>query len=60
VSASNLLRLAAYLNRPALDEQVHKLVKAFSNRLSTVPYALPEMASCLLWIWNGHKQVVWN
>nr|CAB3266516.1 spermatogenesis-associated protein 20 [Phallusia mammillata] len=58
VSAMNLLRLSAYLNQPNLEEQAQKLLKSFANRLSTVPYALPEMASALLWIWKGHKQIV--
>ncbi|XP_076824594.1 spermatogenesis-associated protein 20-like isoform X2 [Clavelina lepadiformis] len=58
VSALNLLRLSAYLNQPKLQEQSENVFKAFSDRLRKAPFALPEMASGLLWLWKGHKQIV--
>ena len=57
VSAFNLLRLSSYSNEHGLRVQCEDLLKTFSNRLSSTPFALPAMVSALPWLWKGYKQV---
>ncbi|XP_044760038.1 spermatogenesis-associated protein 20 isoform X2 [Coccinella septempunctata] len=57
VSVHNLLRLAAYLDRQDLKSKAGRTLTAFSERLSTIPMALPEMMSGLLLYHNAPTQV---
>ncbi|TNN60368.1 Spermatogenesis-associated protein 20 [Liparis tanakae] len=48
VSASNLLRLSHYCGRGAWLQRARQLLAAFSDRLTKVPIALPEMVQALV------------
>ena len=48
VSALNLLRLSAFLDKPEYRAKADKIFSAFSERLSKVPLALPEMVTALM------------
>ena len=47
VAALNLLRLSSFLDKPDYKERAMKVFEAFSERLTKIPMALPEMASAL-------------
>ncbi|XP_069691071.1 spermatogenesis-associated protein 20 isoform X2 [Periplaneta americana] len=57
VAASNLLRLAAFLDRPELRDKAARLFTAFTSRLSRVPIALPELTSALMLYHDSPTQV---
>ncbi|KAL3273041.1 hypothetical protein HHI36_014497 [Cryptolaemus montrouzieri] len=57
VSVHNLLRLAAYLDRQDLRSKAGRTLTTFSERLKTIPIALPEMMSALLLYHNSPTQV---
>lgn len=57
VAVHNLIRLAAYLHRQDLKDKAGKTLTAFSERLNSIPIALPEMASALLFYHNSPTQV---
>lgn len=48
VSASNLLRLSHYCGRREWLQRSQQLLAAFSDRLTRVPIALPEMVQALM------------
>ncbi|XP_063223640.1 spermatogenesis-associated protein 20 isoform X2 [Bacillus rossius redtenbacheri] len=48
VSAHNLQRLGALLDRQELQDRAARLLAAFTSRLTRVPVALPELTSALL------------
>lgn len=48
VSAGNLVRLAPLLARPDLTEKAEGIFRLFSERLTKIPIALPEMSAALL------------
>nr|CAD7438279.1 unnamed protein product [Timema bartmani] len=48
VSAHNLIRLAAFLDRVELQDKAAKLLTAFTSRLTRMPIALPELTSALV------------
>lgn len=48
VSASNLLRLSHYTGRQEWLQKSQRLLAAFSDRLTKVPIALPEMVRALM------------
>ncbi|XP_077595715.1 spermatogenesis-associated protein 20 [Stigmatopora nigra] len=58
VSASNLLRLSQYTGRPEWHERCQQLLAAFSERLTNVPIALPEMVRALMAHHRTLKQIV--
>ncbi|KAM9425534.1 spermatogenesis-associated protein 20 isoform 2-T2 [Pholidichthys leucotaenia] len=58
VSASNLLRLSSYTGRQGWLHQSQRLLTAFSDRLTRVPIALPEMVRSLMAQHYTLKQVV--
>lgn len=57
VSVHNLLRLAAYLDRQDLRAKAGKTLTCFSEKLSTIPVALPEMMSALMFYHEAPTQV---
>ncbi|KAF5282492.1 hypothetical protein FQR65_LT14262 [Abscondita terminalis] len=57
VSVHNLLRLAAYLDRQDLRAKAGRTLTAFSEKLSSIPVALPEMTSALLFYHDSPTQV---
>lgn len=57
VAVHNLIRLSAYLRRQDLRDKAGKTLTAFSERLNSIPIALPEMASALLFYHNSPTQV---
>ncbi|XP_063917283.1 spermatogenesis-associated protein 20 [Zophobas morio] len=57
VSVHNLLRLAAYLDRPDLRAKAGRTLTVFADRLKSIPVALPEMTSALLLYHNSPTQV---
>jgi uncharacterized protein YyaL (SSP411 family) len=57
VAASNLLRLAALLERHELEQRAAQLLSAYSSRLTRVPVALPEMSSALMMYQDSPTQV---
>ncbi|XP_074475271.1 spermatogenesis-associated protein 20 isoform X1 [Sebastes fasciatus] len=58
VSASNLLRLSHYIGRQEWLERSQQLLAAFSDRLTSVPIALPEMVQALMAQHYTLKQIV--
>ncbi|XP_077407428.1 spermatogenesis-associated protein 20 [Vanacampus margaritifer] len=48
VSASNLLRLSQYTGRQEWLQRCQQLLAAFSDRLTNIPIALPEMVRALM------------
>lgn len=65
VSVNNLIRLANYLHRGDLREKAGRTLAAFSERLKSIPIALPEMTSALMLYHNFPTQVnitklLWN
>ncbi|TDG98376.1 hypothetical protein EPR50_G00217480 [Perca flavescens] len=58
VSASNLLRLSHYAGRPEWLQRSQQLLAAFSDRLTKVPIALPEMVQALMAQHYTLKQIV--
>uniref|UniRef100_A0A3Q3IEE7 Spermatogenesis-associated protein 20-like TRX domain-containing protein n=1 Tax=Monopterus albus TaxID=43700 RepID=A0A3Q3IEE7_MONAL len=58
VSASNLLRLSQYTGRQEWLQRSQQLLAAFSDRLSRVPIALPEMVRALMAQHYTLKQIV--
>ncbi|KAK5850445.1 hypothetical protein PBY51_001326 [Eleginops maclovinus] len=58
VSASNLLRLSQYTGRQDWLQRSEQLLAAFSDRLSRVPIALPEMVQALMAHHYTLKQIV--
>ncbi|CAJ1081174.1 spermatogenesis-associated protein 20 [Xyrichtys novacula] len=58
VSASNLLRLSHYTGRQDWLQRSQQLLAAFSDRLSRVPIALPEMVRALMAHHYTLKQIV--
>ncbi|XP_047465985.1 spermatogenesis-associated protein 20 isoform X2 [Mugil cephalus] len=58
VSASNLLRLSQYTGRQEWLQKSQQLLTAFSDRLTTVPIALPEMVRALMAQHFTLKQIV--
>ncbi|KAK5640835.1 hypothetical protein RI129_009382 [Pyrocoelia pectoralis] len=57
VSVHNLLRLAAYLDRQDLRDKAGRTLTAFSEKLTAIPMALPEMVSALLLYHESPTQV---
>ncbi|KAJ8986107.1 hypothetical protein NQ317_005577 [Molorchus minor] len=57
VSVHNLIRLAAYLDREDLRDKAGRTLTAFSDRLNSIPIALPEMVSALMFYHNSPTQV---
>ncbi|XP_026207366.1 spermatogenesis-associated protein 20 isoform X2 [Anabas testudineus] len=58
VSASNLLRLSHYAGRQEWLQKSQQLLAAFSDRLTRVPIALPEMVRALMAQHHTLKQIV--
>lgn len=58
VSASNLLRLSHYTGRQEWLKTSQQLLAAFSDRLTKVPIALPDMVRALLAQHHTLKQVI--
>ncbi|KAM7371186.1 hypothetical protein PAMP_010677 [Pampus punctatissimus] len=58
VSASNLLRLSHYTGRKEWLQKSQQLLAAFSDRLTRVPIALPEMVRALMAQHYTLKQIV--
>jgi len=58
VSALNLLRLAAMLDKKIAREQAEKTLHAFDTRLKQAPVELPQMLVALDWFLATPKQVV--
>lgn len=58
VSASNLLRLSHYTGRQEWLHKSQRLLAAFSDRLTKVPIALPEMVRALMAQHYTLKQVI--
>ncbi|XP_067672484.1 spermatogenesis-associated protein 20-like [Haliotis asinina] len=58
VSAMNLLRLSHFLHRPEWQDQSEKIFRVFSERLTQVPIAVPELASALLFHMSTPKQII--
>ncbi|XP_071317937.1 spermatogenesis-associated protein 20 isoform X2 [Trachinotus anak] len=58
VSASNLLRLSHFTGRQEWLQRSQKLLTAFSDRLTRVPIALPEMVRTLMAQHYTIKQIV--
>lgn len=58
VSASNLLRLSHYTGRQEWLQKSQQLLTAFSDRLSRIPIALPEMVRALMAQHYTLKQIV--
>ncbi|KAM9715705.1 spermatogenesis-associated protein 20 isoform 2-T3 [Menidia menidia] len=58
VSASNLLRLSHYTGRQEWLQKSQQLLAAFSDRLTKVPIALPEMVRALMAEHYTLKQIV--
>lgn len=58
VSASNLLRLSHYTGRQEWLQMSQQLLAAFSDRLTRVPIALPEMVRALMAQHYTLKQVI--
>lgn len=58
VSASNLLRLSHYTGRQEWLQKSQRLLAAFSDRLTRVPIALPEMVRALMAQHHTLKQVI--
>ncbi|XP_056285217.1 spermatogenesis-associated protein 20 isoform X3 [Pseudoliparis swirei] len=58
VSASNLLRLSHYCGRGAWLQRARQLLAAFSDRLTKVPIALPEMVQALMSEHRTLQQIV--
>lgn len=58
VSASNLLRLSHYTGRQDWLQRSQRLLAAFSDRLTQVPIALPEMVQALMAQHYTLKQIV--
>uniref|UniRef100_A0A3Q3W3A1 Spermatogenesis-associated protein 20-like TRX domain-containing protein n=1 Tax=Mola mola TaxID=94237 RepID=A0A3Q3W3A1_MOLML len=58
VSASNLLRLYHYTGRQEWPKKSQRLLAAFSDRLTRVPIALPEMVRALMAQHYTLKQIV--
>ncbi|GAA6225986.1 spermatogenesis-associated protein 20 [Lates japonicus] len=58
VSASNLLRLSHYTGRQEWLQRSQQLLTAFSDRLTRVPIALPEMVRSLMAQHYTLKQIV--
>ncbi|XP_075889936.1 spermatogenesis-associated protein 20 isoform X3 [Nelusetta ayraudi] len=58
VSASNLLRLSHYTGRQEWLHKSQRLLAAFSDRLTKVPIALPEMVRALMAQHYTLKQIV--
>uniref|UniRef100_A0A669D4Z7 Spermatosis associated 20 n=1 Tax=Oreochromis niloticus TaxID=8128 RepID=A0A669D4Z7_ORENI len=58
VSAFNLLRLSHYTGRQEWLQKSQQLLTAFSDRLTTVPIALPEMVRALMAQHYTLKQIV--
>ncbi|CAG9864972.1 unnamed protein product [Phyllotreta striolata] len=57
ISAQNLVKLSAYLERKDYKERAGNLLKTFSERLLSIPIALPEMASALMLYHESLNQV---
>lgn len=57
VSVHNLIRLAAYLDREDLKVKAGKILTAFSDKVSSIPIALPEMTSALMHYHGSPTQV---
>lgn len=58
VSAQNLIRLGAYLERGDMKIKAEKLLASFSDRLQKIPIALPEMTSALMLYHDSPTQVM--
>ncbi|KAM4716017.1 spermatogenesis-associated protein 20 isoform 1-T1 [Anableps anableps] len=58
VSASNLLRLSHYTGRQEWLQKSQQLLAAFSDRLTRIPIALPEMVRALMAQHYTLKQIV--
>ncbi|CAH1954318.1 unnamed protein product [Acanthoscelides obtectus] len=58
VAVHNLIRLSAYLDRQDLRDKATNTLSAFAERLNSIPIALPEMVSALMFYHNSPTQVV--
>ncbi|XP_064613333.1 spermatogenesis-associated protein 20-like isoform X2 [Liolophura sinensis] len=58
VTASNLLRLATYLDIQQWRDKVAQIFKVFSDRLTKIPMALPELLSSLMMFNQTPKQII--
>ncbi|KAK7481023.1 hypothetical protein BaRGS_00027742 [Batillaria attramentaria] len=58
VSCMNLLRLASYLIRPQLQDKASHILRLFSERLTKVPVAVPELACALTFHLTSPKQII--
>lgn len=57
VSAQNMLRLAAMLDRVELKDKAGSLLASFTSRLTRIPMAVPEMVSALMLFHDAPTQV---
>ncbi|EFA07789.1 spermatogenesis-associated protein 20 [Tribolium castaneum] len=57
IAVHNLIRLAAYLDRADLRAKAGRTLTVFADRLKSIPVALPEMTSALLFYHNSPTQV---
>ena len=57
VAAGNLVRLSRLLHKPEWDEKAVQIFKLFSQTLSKMPIALPEMMTAFLLYRKPAEQV---
>lgn len=57
IAAHNLIRLSVYLDRQDLRAKAGRVLTAFADKLKTIPVALPEMSSALLFYHDSPTQV---
>ncbi|CAL1527433.1 unnamed protein product [Lymnaea stagnalis] len=58
VSAMNLQRLAAMLDRPEWTGMAERIFKVFCERIEKVPMAVPELVSSLIFYHSKKQQVI--
>lgn len=57
ISVHNLIRLSAYLDRRDLRAKAGRVLTVFADKLKSIPLALPEMSSALLFYHDSPTQV---
>ncbi|KAI8794825.1 spermatogenesis-associated protein 20 [Biomphalaria glabrata] len=58
VSAMNLLRLSAILNKPDWSAMAERIFKVYAERIQKVPMAVPELVSALVFYHSNRRQIV--
>lgn len=57
IAVHNLIRLSVYLDRQDLRAKAGRVLTSFADRLKSMPVALPEMCSALLFYHDSPTQV---